>query len=301
LDKKDDEKERLESALPKFVPDGNLTAAQLILKFDYPNQYKDALIGTLDGFKGRDKKPGDTLVLRFTKKKYVFLEARKDLLLLKFHKEVPTEIRKTIIDIMGIDEGEGILFSREFGKRGAIERLVETQREVSRLEAKIDEAIEKAVVHMKKPIGKVKRAKWDKNKFFEKVGNDRRLKVVKFLHRFAKQNGEIAWGSGVESGSFTMKVGYEKAKKGKISLFTIWTNGNIVFRFGNIAGRAGYDEAELLYSKLARLPGLDFQDKSSVMKSYGSRHSLEEVFSDKRVLKEFAGSIMDFLKNLKET
>ena len=131
---------------------------------------------------------------------------------------------------------------------------------------------------------------WDESSFFEELLNSQGKKIaeiVRSLYGFAAKIGKVDWGTGAESGSFTLKVQHPKSQKGLISLITVWTDGGIRFRFGNMRNRVGQEEIERFCEKLSMLPFAKSWNKEEILIGYGPKHSCAEAFPNEESLDTF--------------
>ena len=142
------------------------------------------------------------------------------------------------------------------------------------------------------------RSKWDKNKFLGKVreqlGQSEAYNILEKLYDFSEKNADkLDWGTGGESGSFTFKLRNPESESDYISLFTVWTSGNIRFRFQNIRSRVGDDTAEVFRKKLLFLP-VAKKWKQDDIRRYGPGNKLGDAFPDEQTLKSFEAAVLDF-------
>jgi hypothetical protein len=148
------------------------------------------------------------------------------------------------------------------------------------------------------------REKWDERKFLEKaleqLGQSGTYKILEKLHKFSESNSDkLDWGTGAGSGSFTFKLHNPKSESDYISLFTVWTGGNIRFRFQNIRSRVGDDTAEMFRKKLLFLPVAKKWNQDDI-KRYGPGNKLGEAFPDEETLKSFEAAILEFKGEVKK-
>jgi hypothetical protein len=152
---------------------------------------------------------------------------------------------------------------------------------------------------VKKDIGS-ERGKWDEGKFFSaalnNIGQGDTYKILENVYDFTLKNGILEWGTGGESGSFTFKFDHPNPKSGKISMFTVWTNGSIRFRFANISDRLGKKFAELYFDKLNVLPVAKKWNKDKVLEKYNPGEKLQEVLPNKDSFEKFQDAILGFIK-----
>jgi len=156
----------------------------------------------------------------------------------------------------------------------------------------------------RKKVGVIRETRqWDESSFFEEFLNSQGkeiTEIVRSLYGFAEQIGKVDWGTGTESGSFTLKVEHPRSQKGLISLFTVWTSGEIRFRFGNMRNRVGQEEVERLHKKLSVLPFVKSWNKKEILMGYGPKHSCGEAFRDKETLDTFKLQLSEYLKETKK-
>jgi len=78
------------------------------------------------------------------------------------------------------------------------------------------------------------RGHWDEESFFEELKNrtdEATVSIARELYDFGRENGEISFGTGKETGSITFKVYSEDDRK--ITVFTIYTSGRILLFSGH--------------------------------------------------------------------
>jgi hypothetical protein len=144
---------------------------------------------------------------------------------------------------------------------------------------------------------------WDETSFLKEVLDNQGKEIseiVKSLYDFAKEIGKVDWGTGAESGSFTLKVEHPKFQKGLVSLFTVGTRGQIRFRFGNIRKRVGNEELERFCEKLSMLPFAKSWNKKENLMGYGPKYSCEEAFPTEETLDTFKLQVSEYLKEIKK-
>lgn len=142
------------------------------------------------------------------------------------------------------------------------------------------------------------RGKWDANKFFstaaESVGQGAPYKLLQDIYNFTTENAELDWGTGTKSGSFTYKFSHPSSKSGFISLFTVWTEGVIRFRYQNVKKNLGKDAADQYLNKLSILP-ISKNWKKEVLEKYGPSATLQEAFPDDNAFESFKKAILQFM------
>ena len=143
--------------------------------------------------------------------------------------------------------------------------------------------------------------KWDERSFFEELTKSQGKEVteiVKSLYGFAEKIGKVDSGTGSGSGSFTLKVEHPKSQKGLVSLLTVWTDGPIRFRFGNLRGRVGQEEVERFCKKLSVFPFAKSWQREQIMEGYGPKHTCAEVFPDEKSFTDFKNAISEFVTEI---
>jgi len=78
------------------------------------------------------------------------------------------------------------------------------------------------------------RGHWDEESFFEELKNrtdEGTVSIARELYDFGRENGEISFGTGKETGSITLKVYSDDDRK--ITVFTIYTSGRILLFSGH--------------------------------------------------------------------
>jgi hypothetical protein len=147
------------------------------------------------------------------------------------------------------------------------------------------------------------RKTWSKDDFINdarnKIKDDEVFNIISELYDFIEKNADkLSFGSGAESGSVTFKFEDSRARSGYVSIFTVWSGGTIVFRFANIKDRIGDKYVNLYYQKLKNaLPSKKWNE--NVLKGYGLRFFVKELFSDKNAMKSFKNTVMEYVKEIK--
>ena len=131
-----------------------------------------------------------------------------------------------------------------------------------------------------------------------KIGQGQSFHIIKALYDFSEKTGTVEWGTGGGSGSFTLKVQHPKSQKGLISLITVWKDGKIEFRLGNMRNRVGQEEVGKLCQKLHNLPFAKLWDIDEIENGYGPKHSCAQAFPDEKSLEAFKQLISEYLKDI---
>lgn len=148
------------------------------------------------------------------------------------------------------------------------------------------------------------REKWNERKFLEKaleqLGQTQSYIMLEKLYAYSKGNSDkLNWGTGTESGSFTFKIQNPQKESEWISLFTVWTGGQIRFRLANIRSHAGIEAAELFQKKLSFMP-ISKKWKQKDIESYGPANALDEAFPNDDTLNRFKSTILEFKDEIKQ-
>ncbi|OGE78893.1 MAG: hypothetical protein A3A83_03320 [Candidatus Doudnabacteria bacterium RIFCSPLOWO2_01_FULL_48_57] len=150
------------------------------------------------------------------------------------------------------------------------------------------------------------RKKWGEELFMEaarkEAGDPKQLKAIEDILRFAESAADLVdWGTGTDSGSFTFKVNYPGAKRGlPIPLFTVWTKGTIVLRFGRLIKVANREVGEKFYDALSKIPEIGKLDKDKTLGTdYSTRFAIGDLLPDAKDVEQFKAAILAFLKEIK--
>ena len=204
--------------------------------------------------------------------------------------EIPSELRR-IVEFLNtqMDPAEVLAVEIRQYASGALKTLV--PRVIGQTEG----------AKQKKPGIIRETRKWDERSFFEELTKNQGREVteiVKSLYGFGERIGKVDWGTGSGSGSFTLKVEHPKSQKGLVSLLTVWTDGPIRFRFGNLRGRVGQEEVERLRKKLSVFPFAKSWQREQIIEGYGPKHTCTEVFPDEKSFTDFKKAISEFLTEI---
>jgi len=139
------------------------------------------------------------------------------------------------------------------------------------------------------------RGHWDEESFFEELKSrtdETTVDIARKLYGFGRENGEISFGTGKETGSITLKVYSEDDRK--ITIFTIYTSGRILLFSGhNIPederGKFIEENCDVLREEIPRVE----------KKKYGKLVSYLEHMDDEHgdVLLEEYESLVDNIKD----
>lgn len=123
------------------------------------------------------------------------------------------------------------------------------------------------------------------------------------LYGFTKQNSDkMVFGTGKLNGSFTYKFKDPRAVVGLVSVFTVYTNGIIQFRFSNIKDHIGDENCILFNSKLSETITSKRWDNKEILadKGFGPSLDLKTAFPGKEVLEAFKSMTLEYVNQVKE-
>jgi len=109
-------------------------------------------------------------------------------------------------------------------------------------------------------------------------------------------------GTGKETGSITYKFKDPRSKSGLVSVFTVYSDGFIQFRFANIKNRIGDKYSKIFDSMLSNIIHSKNWNENDVIggKGFGPRMPLTEAFPSKEVLNSFKTTVLDFVERVKK-
>lgn len=151
------------------------------------------------------------------------------------------------------------------------------------------------------------RKTWDKNLLFEdvkaRIEDKYSLDLFSDLYDFTdKEPGLLELGTGKETGSITYKFKDPRSKSGLVSVFTVYSDGFIQFRFTNIKNRIGDKYSKIFDSMLSNIIHSKNWNENDVIggKGFGPRMPLTEAFPSKEVLNSFKTTVLDFVERVKK-
>lgn len=152
--------------------------------------------------------------------------------------------------------------------------------------------------------GKRQFKEWDETSFLQdarsRIQDKASLNVLSELYRFSKEHADVVeWGSGIDRGTFSFKAGSE-AGDNKASVFTIWSDGFISFRFTRIQKNISSKLADALYEKLRNLQGMQSKEYMFSSKGFALKIPLSEAFPDEKALETFKSVVISFIKEVKK-
>jgi len=150
------------------------------------------------------------------------------------------------------------------------------------------------------------RQAWNRENFLEdtrkRTQDKNSLKITIRLLDFAENTADSCeFGTGKGKGSFTYKFADERAKSGFVSLFTVWSDGNIGFRFGNIKNRLGDDASTMfgsMISKIIKVKNLS-KNKASKKQDFTTSLQILKAFPSDDIIESFELTILKYIRNMR--
>jgi hypothetical protein len=150
------------------------------------------------------------------------------------------------------------------------------------------------------------RKPWSKEEFLmnaeNRISDAMGYEILSDLYNFTEKNADkIELGTGTGRGSFTFKFSDERATSGFVSIFTIYSDGNIQFRFANIKKRVGEGNSLLFNSKLKKVIPIITWGEKEIINSKSSSPSLElrKAFPKNENLDSFKSMVLEYIKEVK--
>jgi hypothetical protein len=147
---------------------------------------------------------------------------------------------------------------------------------------------------------------WDKDgvrKEIEKTADKNIKDALLDIFNFTEKHADLMeLGSG-KAGSFTFKFKDSRSKSEKVSVFSIFCEGNessIQLTFGNIKKRLGEEYSKLFYEKLSSFDFLKELNREELIGGYSPAIYISGIFKDKDLLKSFEKNILEFVKEVRE-
>ena len=147
---------------------------------------------------------------------------------------------------------------------------------------------------------------WSDVTFLEDAKNntsEKGFQYLRDLYEFTEKNADkMEFGTGKVKGSFTYKFKDSRVSSGYVSIFTVYTNGLIQFRFANIKERIGDDNCILYAARLSKIISAKRWDDKEVLtlKEFGPTLELEKAFPEGEVLEAFKSMILEYVNQIKE-
>lgn len=151
------------------------------------------------------------------------------------------------------------------------------------------------------------RKTWTKDTLFqdakEQIQTEYGYELLTDIYDFTEKKADLLeLGTGKETGSITFKFKDPRSKSGLVSVFTVYSDGFIQFRFTNIKKRIGDKYSKIYDSMLSKTIHNKNWDDDDVIsgKSFGPRILLEEAFPKREVLESFKSTVLEFVSLAKK-
>jgi hypothetical protein len=151
----------------------------------------------------------------------------------------------------------------------------------------------------------IERKEWDTDSFIkdskERIQNQYAYQLLIDIYDFAKKADLLEFGTGKGTGSITFKFKDLRAKSGLVSVFTVYSDGRIQFRFANIRNRIGDKNTEIFNTMLAKIIHNKYWDENDARTGKISPTILlEEAFPKKESLESFKSTVLEFVNLAKK-
>lgn len=145
---------------------------------------------------------------------------------------------------------------------------------------------------------------WNEESFFQdarsRIHDKSSLTTLSELYKFSKENADaVEWGSGTGRGTFTFKI-VSGPEGNRASVFTVWSDGFVNFRFGNIQRNISQKAAEALYEKFRECSGMESKEYMFSSKGFALKIPVKEVFPSDKALIKFKQAVVDFQREVKD-
>jgi hypothetical protein len=153
--------------------------------------------------------------------------------------------------------------------------------------------------------GKRTPKEWNPKSFIEdskeRIQSQYAYQLLIDIHDFAKEKADLPeYGTGKGTGSITFKFKDLRAKSGLVSVFTVYSDGHIQFRFANIRNRIGDKNAEIFNTMLSKIIHNKNWDQNDVRAGKSPTILLEDAFPKKEILESFKSIILEFVNLAKK-
>jgi len=143
---------------------------------------------------------------------------------------------------------------------------------------------------------------WDPDSFIkdskDRIQNQYAYKLLCDILDFTEKKADLPeFGTGKETGSITFKFKDPRSKSGLVSVFTVYSDGSIQFRFTNIRRRIGDKYCKIYNDILSKtIPNKNW-NQDDVLRGEGSgpRMPLDEAFPKKEILESFKEGVLEFI------
>jgi len=153
--------------------------------------------------------------------------------------------------------------------------------------------------------GKRPPKKWDTDSFIkdskDRIQNQYAYQLLSDILDFAEKADLPEFGTGEGTGSITFKFKDLRSKSGLVSVFTVYSDGRIQFRFANIKNSIGDKYSEIFNAMLLKIiPNKNWDENDARAGKISPTIVLEEAFPKKEILESFKSAILEFVNLAKK-
>jgi hypothetical protein len=147
---------------------------------------------------------------------------------------------------------------------------------------------------------------WTKIRFIqdskERIHNKYAYQLLFDIYDFTEKKADLLeFGTGKGTGSITFKFKDLRAKSGVVSVFTVYSDGRIQFRFGNIRNGIGDKDNEIFNTMLSKIiQNKIWNENDARAGKISPTILLEEAFPKKEILESFKSAVLEFMNLAKK-
>ncbi len=142
---------------------------------------------------------------------------------------------------------------------------------------------------------------WTPERFLgaaKKRNDDNTYNILSELLDFIIKNPDHDFGKGKESGRILFRIKAEHSKSILVTIFVLWTNGKIRFRFNEIKLNIGEESLKLYFNKLKDvLPPQIWTEE--ILKQDTPSFAVNELFTNEKMMKRFEAATIEYVKEIK--
>lgn len=152
----------------------------------------------------------------------------------------------------------------------------------------------------------IERKEWGTDSFIqdskERIQNEYAYQLLIDIYDFAEKKADLLeFGTGKGTGSITFKFKDLRSKSGLVSVFTVYSDGRIQFRFANIRNRIGDKNTEIFNTMLSKIiHNKNWDENDARAGNISPTILLEEAFPQKEVLESFKSTVLEFVNLAKK-
>ena len=147
----------------------------------------------------------------------------------------------------------------------------------------------------------IERKEWDTDSFIkdskDRIQNQYAYKLLCDILEFAETKADLPeFGTGKGTGSITFKFKDLRSKSKLISVFTVYSDGRIQFRFANIKNRIGDKYSEIFNAMLLKIiHNKNWDENDARAGEISPTIPLEGAFPKEEILESFKSTILEFV------